>query len=248
MDFPPRELALTLPPSVLAGSLLLGAVRRWRQTHKPFQFETALPPETLQDEELRIAYAEGWGWLVREGLIVPDQRAGQLFGPSFFVVPSRRARDLDSMEAFEQLARGALLPHHLLDERVRIAAEADLFAGQNDTAALKALRQVEIAVRRASGLPVSCYGVTLMRKAFHAESGALRDPEAEDAEREALPQLFAVPFALYSNPTRHHEVGLSAEKTVEILVIASHLLRVVEERVRALATASPSAPGSLNQS
>ena len=231
MDFPPRDLALTLPPSVLAGHLLVGAVQRWNRDHKPFMLTGALPPEASQDEELRIAYAEGWGWLLREGLIVPDQNPG-LVSPSPFMVPSRRARALDSIGAFERFKRGALMPHDLVDERIRLASEANLFAGQYDLAAFNALREVEIAVRNAAGLSDQ-HGVPLLREAFHAERGPLRDPDAADDARQATAQLFAAPFALYSNPTRHREVGLSAEKTVEVLILATHLLRIVEERVKA---------------
>ncbi len=71
-----------------------------------------------------------------------------------------------------------------------------------------------------------------MRKAFDPQKGPLRDRDAEAGEREAMPQLFAGVIGLYKNPSSHRRPEMNDPAAViEILMIASHLLRIVDERV-----------------
>jgi hypothetical protein len=46
------------------------------------------------------------------------------------------------------------------------------------------------------------YGVTLMRKAFHPDTGALADSTRLSAERDAMSGLFSGAIGLYKNPHR----------------------------------------------
>ena len=69
----------------------------------------------------------------------------------------------------------------------------------------------------------------MMRKAF-AENGPLSDNSTPKAEREALSNLFAGAIGCYKNPHSHRNVILLAEEAAEMIVFASHLVRIVEAR------------------
>lgn len=234
MNLPPDDLALRLSPAELADHMLVAILLQWRISGKATTYREATPahmwvsrPEEFVD--VRLAYAEAWNWLLREGLLVPEQNPW-LMGEPTGVVPSRRARVSSSVEDVARVRRGQILQRDGIDPNLRLKVETDFFGGFYDAAVTKAFREVEIAVRSASRLPNRVVGAPLMREAFDKTKGALRDPGLEESEREAMAHLFAGAFGLYRNPTAHREIGLTAETCVELLVLASHLIRIVTER------------------
>ena len=94
-----------------------------------------------------------------------------------------------------------------------------------------AFRAVEIAVRDAGGFNATDIGTQLMRKAFDRSSGALTDFSQPEAERDALAHLFTGAIGSYKNPHSHRTVSISdIGEAQEMVVLASHLLRIVESR------------------
>ena len=72
------------------------------------------------------------------------------------------------------------------------------------------------------------YGKPLMSKAFQAEKGDLTDTNQPELEREARYFLFAGAIGAYKNPGSHREVEITAEEAAEVIIFASHLLRIVD--------------------
>lgn len=89
--------------------------------------------------------------------------------------------------------------------------------------------------RKAGNYDESDHGVSLMRQAFHvdtgkSDAGELTDTEQQPAEQEAIGHLFAGAIGYCRNPLGHREVNLSAEEAVEMVFFASYLLRIVDSR------------------
>lgn len=191
------------------------------------------PANYFRDEQLRDyprdchyaierCLAEGIAWLYREGLIAhdPDQ-AGWYF-------VTRRGANLATRDHVAAFRRARALPTDLLHPVIVAKVTPPFTRGEYDTAVFQAFKEVEVAVRSAGGFTETDYGVDLMRRAFHEANGPLADQTLPKPEREALGHLFAGSIGLYKNPHSHRHVPLDATAAIELVVLASRLLRIVD--------------------
>ena len=180
-------------------------------------------PEEHHDA-LRQALIEAWIWLEHEGLLVPKPGTdGQ------WVKISRRGRKLRTRADVNAYREANRLPRQQLHPRIAQRARAAFLRGDYDTAVFQAFKEVEVRVREAGGYEDTKIGTDLMRRAF-GKTGPLTDAEAPEAEREALANLFAGAIGSYKNPHSHRNVTIDAAEAAEIIVLASHLLGIVDER------------------
>ena len=112
--------------------------------------------------------------------------------------------------------------HPVISQKVLPIFEREIYG----LAVFEAFKQVEVAVREAGSYAETDYGTKLMRMAFNPKDGALTD--SQDTEKQARSDLFAGAIGSYKNPGSHRNVEITAEEATEVIIVASHLLRIVD--------------------
>ncbi len=187
------------------------------------------PPES--HDEVLFALMEAWQWLHREGFVAPSPTDLSLFSSAgtittYFV--TRRGQRVETPEDLESYRKANLLPKGQLHPIIAQKVWSIFLQGDYDTAVFQVFKQVEVAVRKAGGYTETDYGTDLIRKAFHVNNGNLTDQEQQTAEKQARSDLFAGAIGSYKNPSSHRNVEITAEEAVEMIILASHLLRIVD--------------------
>lgn len=228
---PDANALLELEPEELAGVLMeyLNSLTSSDQRQMLNRFNVSLGhwvQEYPQDrqEEMRQALMEAWVWLEREGLLVP--RVGTQDG---WVTISRRGQKLTTRDQVRRFRQANLLPHQQLHPRIAYKVWATFLRGEYDVAVFQAFREVEVRVREAGQFAATDIGAPLMRDAFGA-GGPLRDTSAPEGEQNAIAHLFAGALGYCKNPSSHRNVTIEPREAVEMIMLASHLLGIVDKR------------------
>ena len=137
-----------------------------------------------------------------------------------------------SEHSFERLiSKWTLIPGKLFHPAILGDAWKLFGQGYKTQAVFEAFKEVEQAVREAGGFKDGDVGVKLMRKAFATREGPLSDPSTPDAEQEATAHMFSGAIGHFKNPSSHRDVEYEHAAAFEALLLASHLLRIVERRI-----------------
>jgi uncharacterized protein (TIGR02391 family) len=144
--------------------------------------------------------------------------------------PTKQGVHVDEEQMQRLIGKWTLVPAVVLHTVIKKQSLPALQREEFDTAVFRALKAVEVRVRKLSKLPAELVGIGLMRKAFDVDDGPLTDMTIPKAEREARAHLFCGAIGCYKNPHSHREVTLSFQEAFEVLLLASHLMRTLDRR------------------
>lgn len=221
---------VTMPVAELASCLLFDTIR-----HEERVFPFALAQYVgmhFGGSEAADAAMEALGWLIAEGLLVPDYNPGA--AGSYRL--TRAARKATTKADIDELIRARQnVPKHLHPLIIEQAVPS-FRSGSYDMAVAAAFKQVEVVVRDASKL-TGQVGVNLMNNAFNPASGILCDPNIDRSEQVGVMSLFAGAMGIFRNPAAHRNLNLSSHQAAQMLVFASLLIETAEALVAEAKTA-----------
>ena len=224
--FPPVEQALELEPEELAMFLLkfLSNVdEHLMQLTYVLNQSRNYSPE--QKSDITDALTEAWMWLEIERMLAP--RGGNR--DSVFI--TRRGRALLTEGDLAAYQRRNLLKEMTLDPALAREVHPTYIRGDYETAVFQAFKEVEVRVRKASGLGNNKIGVALMREAFKPQRGSLTDASRDGGERTAMMETFAGAIGLMKNPASHRNTELDdPQEAAEAILWANYLLRLLDGR------------------
>jgi uncharacterized protein (TIGR02391 family) len=174
-----------------------------------------------QSQAVDLALMESWERLKSSGMIM--QAPGQ--APENMTLTAR-GKEVAGTGNMDEIMARTNLRREMLHPLLRTSVYDSFATGHYDTAVRDAFVIVEDRVRVDSRIQGEV-GVRLMRSAFNANTGPLRDMNLPIAERERTADLFAGAIGTFKNPLSHRVVGNSdPAPVIEELMFA--LLRYLD--------------------
>jgi uncharacterized protein (TIGR02391 family) len=234
---PPGDEAVELPVDDLA-LRLLHLVDEGGQTHLLSRHEATWVGSWEnhpggEGAAFLHAIAEAWDWLASRLLVA--RRPGDKGEFAFITRRGERvlaAKDGPALLRAEERIDVDL--HPIVATRVR----RQFLLGEYELAALAAMSEVEIRVRKLAKAGDGDIGVPLTQSAFK-DGGPLADPKLEPGERKATMALFSGALGVFKNPSSHRQVEYDDPTlAAEVVLLADLLLRILDRTERRLKTAN----------
>jgi len=143
--------------------------------------------------------------------------------------PTKKGFHFPEAEFKKVVERWTILPTSYIHPNIMDKSFELLSIRQFDSAVLQAFKCIEIAIREKCRFSDEDYGIPLIRKAFNPQTGTLTNYSVPIAEREAQAHFIAGAYALYKNPCSHKDVKMDVYDAFERIVIASKIMKIVEE-------------------
>jgi uncharacterized protein (TIGR02391 family) len=224
--FPPIETALDMEAEELAPFVLkhlkrVGKINRYNYTLRGHGELREYAGEHLEEFQKRLM--EAFVWLEREMFVAPSPDEG---GEWRFI--TRKGEKALQEEDFMTYVKDSLLPSKNLHPILARKVKPLFLRGDYDTAIFQAFKIIEVEVRKKGGYTNSDYGVDLMRKAFHPQTGSLTNTKSEQSEKQAMSDLFAGAIGLFKNPVSHRFIeSVSPEDAADLIRFTNFLLTML---------------------
>ena len=175
--------------------------------------------------DVGIACSSAWAWLEANGFICkhPEQ-------DNDWYIPTSRGKTLRTHQDLRTYMTSEQLPESLLHPELLVNVRPLYFQSRFETAVFEAFKTLEVTIRNTAELGHDLVGVALASRAFHSDDGPLTNLATEKGERVALMNLMTGALGSYKNPASHRRVEISAEEARDMIILASHLLKIVESR------------------
>ena len=228
---PDAEILLGMHPPELAG-YILEFLKQIDESNKPLwhrrNFIMGAQEDFKQfDRKLAvgIACSASWSWLETNGIICrhPDQDHD-------VYVFTHRGEEIPNREALKKIIGSEQLPDSFIHPDFLIDVRPLYFQSRFETAVFEAYKSLEVAIRTTAKLGHDLIGINLASRAFDPDTGELTDLSSEKGERVALRNLMVGALGSYKNPSSHRRVQITADEARDMIVLASHLLRIVHAR------------------
>lgn len=227
MGLAPEELAFNLL-QVASNNLQNGMVHRDQVISIEPMHGDDRPYSRNLEPDIFLALQESLNWLEVNSVLLHAQGTN---GTNGHRVLGRRGREFLNKDQFDSFMSAADFPKTMLHSSIADRVWISLARGELADAVFTSFRNVEERVREAGGYADTDIGVNLMRMAFNPENGLLSNKAQPAAEREALMHLFSGAIGSYKNPHSHRTVTINDPREAqEMVMLASHLLRIVESR------------------
>lgn len=177
------------------------------------------------DATLAMAIAEAWSWLECNQLIVKHPT-----GDGDWYVVTARGDTVWKSGGMRRFVESRQLPESMLHPSLRGRVRLLFLSGDFDTAVFKAFHELEVSIRESAQLGAGLTGRALVHAAFKPKVGRLADHDQEEGEQESMMFLMSGAIGYCKNPQSHRRVGLDANTARELLVLASHLIGIVDSR------------------
>lgn len=222
-----------MPPSELAGYVLevlmsAGTMERGVWNRRNFCMQASreyVEHGEPADERIGTACSSAWAWLEANGFIArhPEQ-------DNEWYLPTNQGELLRNHQDLRQFMTSEQLPEAFLHPELLQHVRPLFFQSRFETAVFEAFKSLEVTIRNAAKLGHDLVGVQLASRAFHPDDGPLTDKTAEKGERVALMNLMTGALGSYKNPASHRRVEIEAQEARDMIILASHLLKIVDSR------------------
>ncbi len=100
-----------------------------------------------------------------------------------------------------------------------------------ESAVIQAFKAIEVSLRNKINAPKDQFGERLFKTDYSPENGMLTDMSLPKSERFAFYNYISGAFSFYRNPSTHREVELDFISAFDKIVVASDLLKAIDDSV-----------------